>query len=224
VNLFVNYLNEIGLDISFVVCKEQGDIILKKLCHNLNIEIFDYDTFEHLVLESKIPKVDYAFSWNFGRLISKKVINYFDGNIINFHPGPLPEYKGVFGINFAIYDQIDYWGATVHFVDEKFDNGNIIYCEKFKLDIEDDVNSIQEKTQNQLYYLAVKVINNIKNEIPLPIEKQDNYGKYISRKDFEQKKKICMNDKNQEIDKKIDAFFIHLMKEPMWRLMVSIIH
>lgn len=53
---------------------------------------------------------------------------------INFHPGPLPEYKGRNLCYHAIMNGEKEFGATVHYMDENFDTGRIIEVSHFPID------------------------------------------------------------------------------------------
>jgi methionyl-tRNA formyltransferase len=65
---------------------------------------------------------------------------------INFHPGPLPEYKGRNLCYHAIMNGEKEFGATVHYMDENFDTGDIIYCLKFLITASDTAESLSAFT------------------------------------------------------------------------------
>lgn len=52
---------------------------------------------------------------------------------INFHPAPLPEYKGRNLCYHAIMNGERWFGVTVHYMDENFDTGDIIEVFKFPI-------------------------------------------------------------------------------------------
>lgn len=52
---------------------------------------------------------------------------------INFHPGPLPEYKGRNLCYHAIMNGERKFGVTVHYMDEDFDTGDIIEVFRFPI-------------------------------------------------------------------------------------------
>lgn len=52
---------------------------------------------------------------------------------INYHPAPLPEYKGPKETTKAIADKTMYWGVSVHYMDENFDTGPLVRCNAFPL-------------------------------------------------------------------------------------------
>lgn len=67
----------------------------------------------------------------FLKLIPAEMIRQFEGRIINLHPALLPEYggKGMYGLHVhkAVIDAGDKEsGITVHYVNEKYDEGPII--------------------------------------------------------------------------------------------------
>lgn len=51
----------------------------------------------------------------------------------NFHPAPLPEYKGRNLCYHAIMNGETEFGATVHYMDENFDTGDIIETHRFQI-------------------------------------------------------------------------------------------
>ena len=59
-------------------------------------------------------------------LLSSNFINEYKNRIINIHPSLLPSFKGMHGIKDAYDYGVKITGVTVHFVDDKLDNGPII--------------------------------------------------------------------------------------------------
>ena len=49
-------------------------------------------------------------------------------------------------------------GATVHFVDEKYDNGQIILQKKVNIDLNDDIDSIAKKVLDIEHIIYSKVV------------------------------------------------------------------
>lgn len=77
----------------------------------------EYDVGISFMSTYKVPKSELDKTW------------------FNFHPAPLPEYKGRNLCYHAIMNGAKYFGASVHYMDEDFDTGDIIKDCKF--DIED---------------------------------------------------------------------------------------
>ena len=87
-----------------------------------------YEELTRILKESDINLVVLA---GFLKKIPVELIKEFKNKIINIHPALLPSFggKGMYGMNVhnAIFNQsVKVSGATVHFVDEIYDNGKII--------------------------------------------------------------------------------------------------
>jgi len=52
---------------------------------------------------------------------------------VNFHPGPLPEFRGRNLAYHAIMQDAGWFGATLHYMDEEFDTGGIIEARAIKI-------------------------------------------------------------------------------------------
>ena len=70
-------------------------------------------------------KGDYIVCFRSKIILSKKIIKKAKIAAINFHPGP-PEFRGMGGLNFALFNNIKKYGCTAHIIDEKIDHGKII--------------------------------------------------------------------------------------------------
>ena len=60
------------------------------------------------------------------KILSKNFVRKFRGKILNIHPSLLPKFKGLNTFNRVLETNEKFSGCTVHFVDEKLDNGKII--------------------------------------------------------------------------------------------------
>jgi len=126
---------------------------------------------------------------------------------INFHSAPLPEFRGVSGYNFAIYQNLNYWGVSVHFVDESFDGGEIIKVAKFDIDPKKETAfSLEQKSQTALLELFKEIVNTIQLNGTIPSSPQGG-GKYYSKEDFERLRRISRDDSIDDIERKIRAFW-----------------
>jgi methionyl-tRNA formyltransferase len=77
-----------------------------------------------LMIQSKSYDVLLSISWKY--LFCEKVIEYFDGKAINFHPGVLPDYRGCFSTPWSIINDEKQVGFTYHYISKGFDEGNIL--------------------------------------------------------------------------------------------------
>ena len=73
--------------------------------------------------------VSYCWPW----LVPPYVLSWPAHGWINYHPAPLPEYKGPRETLKAIQDKVLEWGVSVHVMDRTFDTGPLIECRRFPL-------------------------------------------------------------------------------------------
>ncbi len=69
----------------------------------------------------------YGLSVNCPVKISKKIIEKFNGNILNVHNSLLPKYGGLMPILRQVINRDNCFGSTVHLINENLDEGQILY-------------------------------------------------------------------------------------------------
>ena len=84
--------------------------------------------------------------------IPKEVIAIYPNKILNIHPALLPKYggKGMYGNNVhkAVLEKKEIEsGITIHFVNNKYDDGEIIFQTKCKVKRTDSIESLGRKIQ-----------------------------------------------------------------------------
>ena len=85
------------------------------------------------------------------KIVSKKFITNYGKKIINIHPSLLPKFKGLNTFQRAIKNNEKKTGCTVHFVDEKLDNGKTIIQKSFFINKNDGVKILKEWSPNVMY-------------------------------------------------------------------------
>jgi len=85
------------------------------------------------------------------KVLSKKFIRNFKGSIINIHPSLLPKYKGLDTFKRVLNAGEKITGCTVHFVNEKLDNGKIIIKKRVSIGKEESVEKLKKKVQLEEY-------------------------------------------------------------------------
>jgi len=157
--------------------------------------------------EIKISKrYDYLISFLNSIYINKSVRKKIKINSINFHPGP-PEYPGFGCYNFALLDRVNFYGSTVHIINDKFDSGKIIDVNKFKISYKKlNLEKLISKTHRNIIKQAKDLINIIQNK-ELKIKGNFKWKKKAyTKKEFEIAREIKLNDSKEDLLKKIKAF------------------
>lgn len=98
----------------------------------------------------KLKGINFVVLAGFLKKIPTDIIEAFPYAIVNIHPALLPNYggKGMYGMNVhrAVYEAKDpESGITIHYVNNNYDEGNIIEQHKCSLDKEDSAETIQKK-------------------------------------------------------------------------------
>jgi phosphoribosylglycinamide formyltransferase-1 len=95
-------------------------------------------------------KIDLIVLAGFLLLLPAKLVNAFHNKIINIHPALLPKYggKGMYGTyvhEAVIKNREKESGITIHYVNEHFDEGEIIFQATCNVDTDDTAESLQKK-------------------------------------------------------------------------------
>jgi phosphoribosylglycinamide formyltransferase-1 len=105
------------------------------------------------------------------------ILQAFERNVINIHPALLPKYggKGMYGKHVhevVISNKESESGITIHYVDEIYDNGEIILQEKCSIAEKDTAETLAEKIHQLEYLHYPKVIADIL-ESKMNVKKND---------------------------------------------------
>ena len=105
---------------------------------------------DELLQKLKELKSDLIVLAGFLKLMPELIISHFPNRIINIHPALLPKYggRGMYGmrVHQAVYDAHEKeTGITIHYVNEKYDDGKIIFQERVAIDENDTPETIAHK-------------------------------------------------------------------------------
>ena len=104
-------------------------------------------------------RVDLIVMAGWMRIVTKKFVNAFPGQVINLHPSLLPKYKGLHAVEQALESGDDETGCSVHFVTEELDSCGIIKQQIVPILPGDTVDSLQRAIQQAEHYLLPLVFN-----------------------------------------------------------------
>ncbi len=94
----------------------------------------------------ELPEFDILFSVQYHEILRKEHLEKVKQVAVNLHLAPLPEYRGCNQFTFAILDEVEEFGATIHILDEKVDSGDIIFESRFPIPDHCYVKELYEKT------------------------------------------------------------------------------
>jgi len=126
-------------------------------------EFYDTDNVIRLLKNLQVDLIVLAgFLW----LVPATLLKAFPNKIINLHPALLPKYggKGMYGDhvhNAVLAAKEEESGITIHFVNEHFDEGEILHQSKFKIEPGDNLEMIKFKGQQLEHQHFPRVIENL---------------------------------------------------------------
>lgn len=160
------FKNNSSVKISLVVCNKKVagvlDIAAKEKITSLVIErnkFFEEDNYLPFLKDLGIDFIVLAgFLWK----MPAAIINRYPNRIVNIHPALLPKYggKGMYGqrVHEAVIQAKDaVSGISIHYVDELYDHGNIIFQATCPIEERDTAESLAQKI-HQLEHLHYPVV------------------------------------------------------------------
>ena len=103
-----------------------------------------------------------GFMW----LVPEYLIRAYPQRIVNSHPALLPAYggKGMYGRHVheaVIQNGEKESGISIHYVNEKYDDGQIIFQKSFEIDEDETPDSLAAKIHTLEYEIFPKVIEEL---------------------------------------------------------------
>jgi phosphoribosylglycinamide formyltransferase 1 len=126
-------------------------------------EFYETDGIIRLLKNLQVDLIVLAgFLW----LVPPTLLKAFPNKIINLHPALLPKFggKGMYGdhVHKAVLAAgEDESGITIHFVNEKFDEGEILHQSRFKIEAGDNLEMIKFKGQQLEHQNFPRVIESL---------------------------------------------------------------
>jgi phosphoribosylglycinamide formyltransferase-1 len=129
----------------------------------VKVIVFNKSTFNSQEFLDQIGKPDMIVLVGFLWLVPNYFVKAFPNKIINIHPALLPKYggKGMYGSRVhesVIENNEKQSGITIHFVNEKYDEGEIILQARCTVTPEDTASSLAQKIHRLEYaYLPITI-------------------------------------------------------------------
>ena len=150
-----------------IVLSDKEDAYALERAKHLNVksEYFNYITTSSEVLLEKIKdhKVTHIILAGYLRLVPSKIIKLFNNKILNIHPSLLPKFggKGFYGeyVHKSVIESKEKEsGITIHLVNERYDEGKILFQKSILVSEKDDINSLSSKIHALEYKYYPQII------------------------------------------------------------------
>jgi phosphoribosylglycinamide formyltransferase-1 len=152
-----------------VTDKENAGIHEVALKNNIPIFVIpksDINIGAEILKHLKKHQIEFIVLAGYLKKVPINILQAYERNVINIHPALLPKYggKGMYGKHVheaVISNKETESGITIHYVDEIYDNGEIILQEKCSISENDTAESLAEKIHQLEYKHYPDVIANL---------------------------------------------------------------
>lgn len=173
---------------------------------------------EYLALE----KVDIAISVQYHEILKENHIKKAKELIVNLHMAPLPEYRGCNQFSFAIIDDKEIFGTTIHKLEKGIDNGDILFESRFDIPQNFWIDELYKLTFDKSIEMFQKSLDKI---IKLDID-PINQAKYkLSRgcslhfrKEVDDLKQLDLSWSKDKIERHIRATYMPGFEPPYFKI------
>ncbi len=139
--------------------KPGAGVIARAKSLRVDTVVFDREQFYHsdeiaVLLQER--KIDFVVLAGFLWLVPMHLLAAYEGKVINIHPALLPKYggKGMYGslVHEAIIASGDAQsGITIHYVNQAYDEGDVIFQASCSVDKDDTPESLASKIHSLEY-------------------------------------------------------------------------
>ena len=146
----LDHPKEMGIETAVV----SRELMTRKEFLDIQIRLLDKHGIDLIILAGFLKK------------LPTEIVDKFKDRILNIHPALLPKFggKGMHGM--AVHRAVieageEYSGPTVHFVDNKYDHGEILIQKKIKLNEDETAETLQKRVlevEHIIYPEAIKLL------------------------------------------------------------------
>ncbi len=164
----VNYFNSNSRIKISLIATNKGDAYVVERAKKLNIPIHIFSKSQMNNPEEFVPVlnkygVDYIVLAGFLLLVPEYLTKLYQGKIVNIHPALLPKFGGAGMYGDKVHQAVKeagekFSGITIHNVNEKFDDGDIIFQAKCDITNDDTAETIADKVHQLEYEHFPRVI------------------------------------------------------------------
>jgi len=160
---YFNQSDSIGWVSRIFTNNAKAGVIKRAENHDVPVTIFERDTFKSERFLKQIGNPDIIVLAGFLWLVPNYLVKAFPNKIVNIHPALLPKYggKGLYGSKVhesVIVNNEKQSGISIHYVNEKYDEGEIVLQARCQVTPEDTPDSLAQKIHELEYaYFPVTI-------------------------------------------------------------------
>lgn len=169
-NIVRYFMDKPNIEVSIILTNNPNAFVLDR-AKRLNIPslVFnraDFSKTDKIVDVLIEKKIDLIVLAGFLLLLPPRLIDAFPNKIVNIHPALLPKFggKGMYGMNVhnaVLENKEKESGITIHMVNEKFDDGKIVFQAKCVVEESDTAEDVAEKIHKLEYEHFPKIVEQL---------------------------------------------------------------
>ena len=162
-----------NIEISLVLSNKREAYVLQRAqLLGVSNRFFSREDFNNYTVLKLLEeyKIDFIVLAGFLWLIPKEFLRAYTNRIVNIHPALLPKYggKGMYGARVhetVLENKEKESGISVHYVNEEYDKGDIIFQERCKIEQGETADSLANKVHKLEYEHYPRVIKKLVDSI-----------------------------------------------------------
>lgn len=169
-NIVNHFSNDNSIVIKLILANKPDAFVLER-AKRLNIRsiVFNREDFysTNKIIDILVSeKIDFIVLAGFLWLVPDNILERYNYKIVNIHPALLPKYggKGMYGdvVHKAVVAHHEKEsGITIHYVNEKYDRGDIIFQAKCKVEPHDTPEMVASKVHALEYMFFPQIIEEV---------------------------------------------------------------
>lgn len=169
-NIIKYFKNSKNIQVKLVLSNKKDAYVLERAKkYQVKTFVFSNDALKEsqIILEKlKESEIDFIVLAGFMRMIPRDILTAYHNKIINIHPALLPKFggKGMYGdkVHKAVIDAGEkVSGITIHYVNENYDEGAIIFQATCPVCESDTPDTLAEKVHALEYNHYPKIIEKV---------------------------------------------------------------
>jgi phosphoribosylglycinamide formyltransferase-1 len=169
-NIIKYFSNSNSAKVKLVLSNRREAYVLKR-AEALNVKTWIFDCNDFYTSGNVLDiltreNIDFIVLAGFLWLVPENILERYKNRIVNIHPALLPRYggKGMYGdkVHKAVLENRDSEsGITIHYVNKYYDEGDIIFQTKCKVNKDDTVESLASRVHELEYEHYPRVIEKL---------------------------------------------------------------
>ncbi|MEK7545274.1 MAG: methionyl-tRNA formyltransferase [Patescibacteria group bacterium] len=151
-------------------------------------------------------KPDLFIVFSYGKILPPAILAIPKFGAVNIHTSLLPKFRGASPIQEALLQGEKQTGITMIKMNEKMDEGDIIFVKKMPIEENDDYISLEERLSILSGILIDPLIQDYTQGILKPLKQKNENATYCSKRTKEDGKIDWEKENAQEVERKMKAF------------------